>query len=138
MRKKQLTPRFLEVPHTADEAIDVFGFSLEEMFTNAVLGMLSIMEIRIHEEGGRWESLFLAENDYESLLVEFLGEILYMVEQNRYPSNIHVKISGFQLVTSFQPSLIVFSGKEIKAITFNQLNVVHENDRFKTRIIFDI
>ena len=138
MRKKQLLSKIIEVPHTADQAIDVFGRSLDEMFTNAAFGMLSIMEINIQEEDVGCEKLILTENDHESLLVAFLSEILYMVEQKRCPSNIQVKISGSQLKSTLQSFPVISFGKEIKAVTFNQLNIKNVNGQFQTRIVFDI
>ncbi len=138
MCKKQLLSKFLEIPHTADAAIDVFGRSLNEVFTNAAFGMLSMMEINIKEEDVECENLSLTENDHESLLVAFLSEILYIVEQKRCPMNIRVKISDFQLKTTFQPFPISSFGKEIKAVTFNQLNIIFVDGQFHTRIVFDI
>jgi SHS2 domain-containing protein len=138
MCKKQTFSKILEVPHTADEAIDVFGRSLSEVFTNAAIGMLSIMEINIQEKDMGCENLSLAENDHESLLVAFLSEILYIVEQKRCPSNIQIKISGSQLESTFHSFPIISSGKEIKAVTFNQLDIMHVNGQFQTRIVFDI
>ena len=138
MRKKQLLSEIREVPHTADAAIDVFGRSLNEVFTNAAIGMLSIMEINIREEDMGCENLSLTENDHESLLVAFLSEILFIVERKRCPSNIQIKISGEQLDSTFHSFPIISSGKEIKAVTFNQLNIMHVNGQFQTRIVFDI
>lgn len=138
MHKKQLLPELTEVPHTADMAIEVLGGSLDELFVNAALGMLSIMEINSQEKNMEREKILLAENDHESLLVAFLSEILYMVEQKRYPFNIQVKISGSQLESTFQSCSIIFYIKEIKAVTFNQLNILQTNGQFKTRIVFDI
>ena len=138
MCKKQTLSKILEVPHTADAAIDVFGRSLNEVFTNAAIGMLSIMEINIQGKDMGCENLSLTENDHESLLVAFLSEILYIVEQRRCPSNIQIKISGSQLESTFHSFPIISSGKEIKAVTFNQLNIMHENGQFQTRIVFDI
>ena len=138
MCKKQLLSNFFEVPHTADAAIDVFGRSLNEVFANAALGMLSIIEINIQEEDLGCENLSLTENNHESLLVSFLSEILYIVEQKRCPSNIQIKISGFQLESTFHSFPIISSGMEIKAVTFNQPKIIHVNDQFQTRIVFDI
>lgn len=138
MQKKQLLSEFREVPHTADAAIDVFGRSLDELFANAAIGMLSIMEINIREEDMGCENFSLTENDQESLLVAFLDEILYIVEQKRCPSNIQIKISGFQLESTFHSFSIISSGKEIKAVTFNQLKIMYVNGQFQTRLVFDI
>jgi len=138
MCKNQLLSKILEVPHTADAAIDVFGRSLNEVFTNAALGMLSIMEINIQEKDLGCEILSLTENDHESLLVSFLSEILYIVEQKRCPSNIQIKISGSQLESTFHSFPVISSTKEIKAVTFNQLKIMDVNGQFQTRIVFDI
>jgi len=138
MRKKQLLPKLTEVPHTADVAIEVLGDSLDELFVNAAYGMLSIMEINGQEKNMGREKILLTEYDYESLLVAFLSEILFMVEQKRNPFNIQVKISGSQLESTFQSFSIISYIKEIKAVTFNQLNIKETNSQFKTRIVFDI
>jgi len=138
MQKKQLLSEIREVPHTADAAIDVFGRSLDEVFENAAIGMLLLMEINIQEEDLGCENLLLSENDHESLLVAFLSEILYIVEQKRYPSNIQIKISDSKLESTFHSFPIISSGKEIKAVTFNQMNIMHVNNQFQTRIVFDI
>jgi len=138
MRKNQLLPEVFEVPHTADEAIEVQGRSLEELFINAALGMLLIMEVNNQEGVVECEKLLLAENDHESLLVAFLSEILYLVEQKRCPYNIQVKISGFQLESTFQCFSIISYNKEIKAVTFNQLNIMQINGQFQTHIVFDV
>ncbi len=138
MRKKQLLPKLTEVPHTADVAIEVLGDSLDELFVNAAYGMLSIMEIKGQEKNMGREKILLTEYDYESLLVAFLSEILFVVEQKRNPFNIQVKISGSQLESTFQSFSIISYIKEIKAVTFNQLNIKETNSQFKTRIVFDI
>jgi len=138
MQKNKLLSKVFEVPHTADAAIDVLGRSLEELFINAALGMLLILEVNSQERDVGYEKILLAENDHESLLVAFLSEILYLVEQKRYPSNIQVKISGSQLESTFQCFPIVSYNREIKAVTFNQLNIMQINGQFQTRIVFDI
>jgi len=138
MRKKQLLPKLTEVPHTADVAIEVLGDCLDELFVNAAYGMLSIMEINGQEKNMGREKILLTEYDYESLLVAFLSEILFVVEQKRNPFNIQVKISGSQLESTFQSFSIISYIKEIKAVTFNQLNIKETNSQFKTRIVFDI
>ena len=138
MRKKQLLSEIREVPHTADAAIDVFGRNLDEVFANAAIGMLSLMEINIQEKDLGCENLLLTENDNESLMVAFLSEILYTVEQKRYPSNIKIKITGLKLESTFHSFPIMSFGKEIKAVTFNQLNIIQVNGQFQTRIVFDI
>ncbi len=138
MRKNQQLPKVFEVPHTADEAIEVLGCSLDELFINAAIGMLSIMEVNSQEGDVGCEKLLLTENDHESLLVAFLSEILFLVEQKRYPYNIQVKISGSKLESTFQCSSIISCNKEIKAVTFNQLNIMQINGQFQTRIVFDV
>ena len=138
MRKKQLLSKIREVPHTADAAIDVFGRNLDEVFANAAIGMLSLMEINIQGEDMGCENISLTENDHESLLVAFLSEFLYIIEQKRCPMNIHIKISGSKLESTFHSFPIISYGKEIKAVTFNQLNIIYINGQFQTRIVFDI
>ena len=138
MRKKHSSSEIIEIPHTADEAIEVIGRSLDELFVNAATGMLSIMQINSQKVNTGCQKLSLTEKDLESLLVAFLSEILYIVEQMIYPSNIKVNISDLRIDFTFHSFPIISFGKYIKAVTYNQLHIKHLDNQFQTRLVFDI
>lgn len=138
MEKKQLTKGIQEISHTADEAIEVSGFSIEDLFINAANGMLAIMGIIKKKRRMGKEKILLSGKDLESLLVTFLNEIVYYVEQKKFPNNFKIDISNFQLECIFDVVPVDSIRKEIKAVTYHHINIKHEKDQFSTQLVFDI
>ncbi len=109
------------IDHTSDCGIKVYGKSLEELFTNAALGMFEII-------GGKYDpskskdlnhktsiEIQKKTSSLEELLVGFLSELLYK---------------------SFKEKVIF--KKEIKAVTFHDLKIELDKELYHCTIIFDI
>jgi SHS2 domain-containing protein len=72
--------RFEQFEHTADVGIKAYGKTLEELFGNAALGMFSIM-VDLDGVASKGEfKVVLKADDKEKLLVDWLGELLYIHE----------------------------------------------------------
>jgi SHS2 domain-containing protein len=72
--------RFEQFEHTADVGIKAYGKTLEELFGNAALGMFSIM-VDLDGVASKGEfKVVLKSDDRERLLVDWLGELLYIHE----------------------------------------------------------
>ena len=78
--------RFEEVEHTADLALKVHGHSLEEIFANAACGLFSLMADLDNLSPSVNHEVHLGAPDRESLLVDWLNELLYLheVEEETY------------------------------------------------------
>ena len=135
---------FEEIEHTADIAIRVWGRSLAEMFANAAYGMACQMAGHPASAGivGKMieETIELTAYDAETLLVTWLGELLYLSEREGCVFTefdmVEVTASRLQAVVRGGPAAT--HQRHIKAVTFNDLDIVHTDAGYETTIVFDV
>ena len=140
MGSADLVP-YEEIEHTADLALRVRGGTLEELFANAARGMFYLMhgdrqpQIAATEHAIQLESL-----DMESLLVDWLNELLYLADVHKehfdrfaltelQPTRLRANVGGSQASTL---------KKVIKAATFHGLSIEHNPSGYTVEIIFDV
>lgn len=136
--------RFLE--HTADAKFQAFGRSLEEAFMNAAYATVSLMWDR--EKIGRKvrKPVAVQGRDLEQLLVNFLEEILYLLDSRMFLLHCVEKIK-IQLESGMYRlgGLFIgdYAGKDyepygdVKAITYDELEI-HSNDLFMIQVVVDV
>ena len=129
---------FFEVSHTADVSLNVFGRSIEELFVNAANGMYFLIEILFDVSPKNVRTIKIEEQDFESLLVAFLSELLFFVEKRIFICNMDLIITPSVLIGELIEVPIISYQREIKAVTFNELSINHVNGHFMTRLVFDI
>ena len=135
---------FEEIEHTADIAIRVRGRSLAEMFANAAYGMACQMAGHPASTDAVGETIErtieLTAYDAETLLVTWLGELLYLSEREGCVFTefdiVEVTASRLQAVVRGGPA--VTHRRHIKAVTFNDLDIVHTDAGYETTIVFDV
>lgn len=130
---------YQEIEHTADWQIEVWAQNLPELFAQAAKGMYSLAQIEL--ESGRevsWE-VNLQEIDLESLLVAFLTELVILAEEERLGFNqFSIELHGVELHADLRGGAIANQSKEIKAVTFHNLNIEQENQHYRASIVFDV
>jgi SHS2 domain-containing protein len=137
-------PDFDLLDHTADLGIIVRGASLEELFEAAAKSMTSIMVISRSSDNIESETLSVLGADLPDLMVRWLGEILYLFEGEKRvladvkidrisPSSIDATLKTFPFDPKMHEVL-----REIKAVTYHQIEVAHRGDRWKAKVIFDL
>ncbi len=118
--------KFLE--HTADIKFQAFGKTLEKAFENSALAMFKAMsDDKIKSKIKK--KIKVQGKDYESLLYNFLEELLFLVDsENFFVGKVKVKISGFNLEAEFLgDSVKNYSCHiDVKAVTYNQMFVKKE------------
>ena len=128
-----------EIDHTADWALCVWAQNLAALFTQAALGMNSLAETILIQEPRVTRHIQITAGDPESLLVEFLNELVFIGEQDSLGFNLfEINIDKNNLSGELFGAKIVSQKKEIKAVTFHDLEIVHNNDRFEVQIVFDV
>jgi SHS2 domain-containing protein len=134
--------RFEILEHTADIGLRARGSTLEDLFENACLGMLEIMGAKT-DDGRNEEGLVLdmSEEDLGGLLVDFLNEVIYLVD--RYEARIAhvaVQVDGNLLVSTVKwgASPDPPDGTELKAATYHQLSVRQTDDGWVATVYFDV
>lgn len=130
--------------HTADIALYVWGDSLEGLFRAAAEGLYATIGEIEASDVNQNETLRLEGNDVNDLLHDFLAELLYRFEtQALHLSNFAFeRLSDRELVATatvgqVDPKASIFD-REVKAVTYHDLNVLHRDNRYEVTIILDI
>ncbi len=130
---------FLE--HTADIGLKAYGETLEEIFANAALGMFDLMtDVSMVEPRGELEVL-VDSRDPESLMVDWLTELLYVHEmENVYLSEFDVRIRELSLRAAVRGEVVDPSRHPgevlVKAVTYHMIEV-NPKEGYAV-VIFDI
>lgn len=140
---------YLEIEHTADIGLEIWGNKIGKLFSNAVDGYYNL----VLSDNYKFElsDVFnFKDKDIalENLLISFLTEINYFLmvkkkivnpinslEIKEENENYSLIVSG-QLRSLCDPEEIIKT--EIKAVTYHQIKILEENGIYRTRVIFDI
>ena len=130
---------FLEIPHSADLALQVWAASLSGLFIQAAKGMYSLLRIENHKGSEVFRKLVMQEIDFENLLVSFLNELLNDLQQNKKVyDQFRVEINHPALIGDLTGKTISGVGREIKAVTYHDLKIIKTKSGYQTTIVFDI
>ena len=133
---------FEELEHTADLCLRVRGQDLPALFVNAAQGMFWLMRCRPSPDASPMtHELSLKAFDAETLLVDWLNELLYLSEAHQICYNgyemLHVSEHNLQAqVTAWGPAR---AERGIKAATFSSLSIERlASGEYVTTIVFDV
>ncbi len=134
------------IEHTADTGVIARGKTMEEIFIRCALGMLNIVtDLKKIDNSVKKEILVHAgDNNFETLLIEWLNELLFILDVD------HIVFSNFDVISLSPGSLEVkCSGEhidparhiiktEIKAATYHMLAITQTAGIYRAQVIFDI
>ncbi|AKB52727.1 Archease [Methanosarcina barkeri str. Wiesmoor] len=134
--------------HTADIKFQAYGKTREEVFENAALAMFNVIIDTKKISGDTAREIFLKSPDLESLLVDWLSELLYLFEvdeivfrefrvDNIREENGEYSITAQALGEKYDLKSLPFE-TEIKAVTYNQLEITKTADGWKAQVVVDI
>ncbi len=129
-----------ELEHTADLSIRVRGRDLAELFVNAARGMFGLMTDLETVEHNVQQQVQLYEMDAETLLVSWLGELLWFNEE----SGAAFARFEVQSITHSELQATAWGGpapsqwKHIKAVTFHDLAIIETSDGYEVTLVFDV
>lgn len=129
------------IPHTADRAVRIYGESLQELFSNALIALFETAKpIKASEEIVHHSVQLHAESP-ELLLVDFLSECVYFSDANHqaYDKVIFHSFTDKTLtaVISGYP-ILGFEESEVKAVTYHALNLQQNKNGWEATVVFDI
>jgi len=130
---------YREIEHTADWELEAWAPDLAALLEQAARGMSALAGMRL-EDGPRQEyTLRVQGSDAESLLVAFLSELLYYAEQDgigfdRY----QLVVQGDELLARLCGARLKSVDKEIKAVTYHNLQVRQGGRGLEVNIVFDV
>lgn len=140
--------KFYEVlDHPADLRIKVYGQIMEELFINAATAMAQVLKgdtnIKMSTNDTNRIQIKIKSLDSNSLLVDFLNEILSRSQINKavYLAS-EVKFQNLKKGALLNSKLISSPVKrfdeDIKAVTYEDLNIKKIGRLYQTNIVFDI
>lgn len=142
--------RWRTIEHTADLAIEVESRSLEALFEACALGMTGVLfgneqgeAVSRPEDAVAHQELALEAPDRGALLVEWLRELLYVhVSQGLILVAVEIRAlddTGLVARAGFggpddEPAV----ERELKGVTYHDLEVGRRSDRWFARVVFDL
>lgn len=136
--------KFLE--HTSDAKFQAFGRTLEEAFSNAALATAGLMWNWENVEKKVEHQVKVRGNDLKQLLVNFLEEIIYLLETKSFLLGSVEKLMIEKEGNSFRLKALLKGDKhsdkykihgDVKAITYNEMEVETKN-HFMIQVVVDI
>ncbi|NLA37993.1 MAG: archease [Methanomicrobiales archaeon] len=133
---------FEELDHTADVLMRVRGATLNEIFSDAARAMFHVIYGTCEDRGIARQIILEAEN-LESLLIDFLSELLFITDvEGLVFCTFDVDLQGTRVSAvargePFDPARHA-GGALIKGISYSDLAIVKEEDVYVVDIIFDI
>ena len=131
---------FEEISHTADWSLRVWADDLAGLLTESARGMYALANAEPVEGPRVNRTLSLDAVDAESLLVSFLEELLYLAESESliFDSFNNMNIEGYTLKVEIEGSALASIEKEIKAVTFHNLQIRETKRGLEVEIVFDV
>ena len=132
------------IDHTADVGIIAYGADVEELFSNAALALFSLITEPDSVEEKLHLDLEVSSEDRDSLLVEWLNELIYLFDVK------HILFSRFDIESLTHNELKATCYGEgfdpmkhkiktgVKAATYHMLKLDKSGDGCKAQIILDI
>ena len=134
--------------HTADVGFELRTSTLEELFDEARRALLMVIFEHPPEEGDEEGEIQLSAPDLETLLVRWLNELTYLVQDAGFvPAGAEIRIQrrdGASLSLEARiagvPLLLEEFGwqGEIKSATFHGLEIANDDEGWHARVILDV
>jgi SHS2 domain-containing protein len=131
------------IEHTADAGIRAYGADLQEAFANAARGLFSLITELDNIREVEYRDIKLNAPDQESLLVEWLNELIYLFDADNM---IFARFDITQLSETRLKARVygekVDSSRHrlktgVKAATYHMLNI-DESNGWQVQVLFDI
>ncbi|KPL21725.1 MAG: hypothetical protein AMJ93_08960 [Anaerolineae bacterium SM23_84] len=135
-----MTPRFEQLEHTADLALRIYGRDMRKLFANAAYAMFSQLAA-VTRLGHTTERIVKAQGtDFESLLVNWLNELLYLheTEGEVYSAFSIDELSPESLAATVYGAPCEEIYTIIKAATYHDLRISKTGEGFVATIVFDV
>ncbi len=132
------------INHTADVGIIAYGVDVEQLFSNAALALFSLIT-DLENVGEKLHlDLEVSSEDRDSLLVEWLNELIYLFDVKHILFNrfnieklTHNELKASCYGESFNPTKHKIK-TAVKAATYHMLKLNKDGGEYKAQIIFDI
>jgi SHS2 domain-containing protein len=128
------------VQHTADVRMQVSAASQEELFAEAVRGLMNLVEPEGIQKRQVRAQIHIAAPDLTSLLVDFLNEVLTRCHIRRevYPRVVFPSMTAVALDAELEGHPVAGFAEDVKAVTYHEADVRERDGLWTTTLVFDI
>lgn len=130
---------YREIEHTADRELEVWGSNLPELLEYAAHGMYALSGTRVSGESIETRTIKLQAPDPESIIVSFLSELLYILEtENLVFEEFDIETAQGDVSAKLTGRSLASLDKEIKAVTYHNLEIRNSSKGLIVNIVFDV
>lgn len=131
---------FEVIAHTADIRIRVTSPSLEDLFRDAVKGLMSVMRPQGDRGSRRSLSVHVDSPDTTSLLIDFLNDVLTRcaIEREKVRSFAIGKLAETSIDATIDLHGVDHFEEDVKAVTYHEAEVRRTDHGWTTMLVFDI
>ena len=128
--------------HTADVAVQATGTTLGDVFGATADGMAAAMCEDVPDSGDRYDISVRAESR-EALLFDYLDELIYERDSNSVlPVDNTVTVEQgdtWRVAGDYRGvSLDVISARDLKAVTYSEMDISKNEDVWEAYVVFDV
>jgi SHS2 domain-containing protein len=136
------TKKFKFFEHTADVKFQAFGKNAEKAFANSALALKETICGKIKIKEAKEKSIIAEGNDFESLLYNFLEEIIYLLDAENF---LIAKVKSIE-IKEFKLKAVIMGDRasnykftnNVKAVTYNEMFVKEKNKDWTVQVVIDV
>jgi len=133
------TAGYFEIEHTADWALTVFAPDLVGLLEQAARGMYNLSCTVLQPISHEVRTFSIEGYDSEHLLVKFLSELLFIGEEEGLGfDGYELLLTGLTLEGRLTGAPIESQQKEIKAVTYHDLQIRSTTRGLEATVVFDV
>ena len=130
---------YCEVEHTADWELHVWAPDLTSLLKTAAQGMYVLSGTKLAVEPRHTREFEIAYLDRESLLVDFLSELLFFGEDESLAFDLYqLNFNVNSLEVQAYGAPMQKQSKEIKAVTYHGMRIRETERGLEVNIVFDV
>ena len=128
-----------EVEHTADWSLRVWAADFAGLLEQGARGMYHLLGIQQAQQPLTSRKLELQAPDAETLMVDFLSELLYVAEEKGFAfHHFSLRVADTRLEAELEGSPIESQTKEIKAVTYHRMTIQQGEEQLTTETMIDV
>ncbi|QQG38576.1 MAG: archease [Candidatus Woesearchaeota archaeon] len=134
--------KYKYISHTADAKLQAFGKTLEEAFSNSALAMFNIMTDTSKLKPRIKHKISIKSENQEALLYDFLEKLVFFIDTEGFllakVNKLKIKDNKLEAEVSGEKFTNQDVHSYIKAVTYNDMFIRKEKEKYIVQVVLDI